>query len=211
MLKLNPSKCQALQVYFGQSSLQGNLRIGTEQLSCVTEAKVLGLYLQNNLKWDLQVDNMLQKANKRLFMLRSLKHFGFDRDELRVVYGSYVRPILEYADVVWHSGITEKQSKNIETIQKRACRTIMGNSYVSYNQALTTCKFDSLSVRREQHCRRFAEGLPSNERTKDLLPPTRFRCHGRSLRNNDNVSQFKFRTNRFHDSPIPYHVDLLNN
>ena len=71
MLKLNPSKCQALQVYFGKNPLQpGDLRIGSEPLSYVNEAKVLGLYLENSLKWNTQVDNMLKKANKRLFMLR---------------------------------------------------------------------------------------------------------------------------------------------
>ena len=126
MLKLNPSKCQALQVYFGKNPLQpGDLRIGSEPLSYVNEAKVLGFYLENSLKWNAKVDNMLKKANKRLFMLRALKRFGFSSDELRVVYGGYVRPILEYADVVWHSSITFKQSRDIESIQGRACRIIL--------------------------------------------------------------------------------------
>ena len=75
---------------------------------------------------------MLKKANKRLFMLRTLKRFGFSSDEFCVVYGGYVRPILEYADVVWHSSITFKQSRDIESIQRRACHIILGNSYESY-------------------------------------------------------------------------------
>ena len=75
---------------------------------------------------------MLKKANQRLFMLRTLKRFGFSSDELRVVYGGYVRPILKYADVVWHSSITFKQSRDTESIQRRACRIILGNSYESY-------------------------------------------------------------------------------
>ena len=211
VLKLNPSKCQALQVYFGKNPLQpGDLRIGSEPLSYVNEAKVLGLYLENSLKWNTQVDNMLKKANKRLFMLRTLKRFGFSSDELRVVYGGYVRPILEYADVVWHSSITFKQSRDIESIQRRACRIILGNSYESYVDALGTCQFDSLFERRENHCHRFAEGLPNNERTKSLLPPSRFECHGRSLRNSANISQIPVRTKRFENSPIPYFIKILN-
>ena len=55
---------------------------------------------------------MLQKANKRLFILRSLKRFDFDQD----VYKSYVRPVIEYADVVWHTGLTYKQAGNLERI-----------------------------------------------------------------------------------------------
>ena len=59
---------------------------------------------------------MLKKANKRLFMLRSLKRFGFDQDELRVVYKSYVRLVIEFADVVWHSRLTYKQAGDLEHI-----------------------------------------------------------------------------------------------
>ena len=79
-------------------------------------------------------------------MLQTLKPFGFSSDELRVVYVGYVRLILEYADVVWHSSITFKQSRDIESIQRRACR-ILGNSYESYVDALGTCQFDSLFER----------------------------------------------------------------
>ena len=41
-----------------------------------------------------------KKANKRLFNFRSLKRFGFDQDELTVVYKSNVRPVIEYVDVM---------------------------------------------------------------------------------------------------------------
>ena len=170
MLKLNPSKWQALEVYFGKNLHQsGDLRIGLEPLSYVNEAKVLGLYLENSLKWNTQVDNMLENTNKRLFMLWTLKRFGFSSDELSVVYGGYVRLILEYADAVWHSSITFKQPRDIECIQRRACRIILGNSYESYVDALGSCQFNSLFERRENHRRRFAEW-----RTKSLLPPSRF-------------------------------------
>ena len=143
-------------------------------------------------------------------MLRTLKRFGFSSDELRVVYGGYVRPVLEYADVVWHSSITCKQAHDIESIQRRACHIILGNLYESYSDALGSCDFDTLFERRENHCRRFAEGLPNNERTKSLLPPSRLECHGRTLRNSANISQLRTRTQRFECSPIPYFIKILN-
>ena len=112
-LNLNPAKCQALQVKFGKDTPRhSDLRIGNEVLPYVEKAKVLGVLIQHDLKWNAQIDDMLSKANKRLFMLRSLKKFGFDQDELTVVYKSYLRPVLEYGDVVWHPSITKKQSKD---------------------------------------------------------------------------------------------------
>ena len=58
-----------------------------------------------------------------LFMLRSVKKFGFDHDELPTVYKSSVRPINEYGDVVWHSSLITNQSNDLKKILKRACKT----------------------------------------------------------------------------------------
>ena len=153
---------------------------------------------------------MLAKANSRLFMLRTLKRFGFSAEELSVMYSGYVRPVLEYADVVWHSGLTAKQCNDIEAIQKRACRTILGRQYLSYDDALNSCDLDTLSGRRESHCQRFAEGLAQNNRTSSLIPPTRGECHGRNLRNNHKILPPRARTERFNNSPVPYFIRLLN-
>ena len=211
-LKLNPSKCQALQINFGKSEpLFSELTIGNEPLSVVNKAKILGLWVQNDLKWDAQINNMLVAANRRLFMLRSLKKFGFDKKELTVVLKSYLRPVLEYSAAVWHSGITVKQRNELERIQRRACKTILGPEYTSYNDALLSCNLESLDTRRTSQCLKFAIGLSDNIRSKHLLPPTRIQSHGRNLRNANSVSQFKIKTSRFRNSPVPYFINLLNN
>ena len=200
-LNLNP----ALQIKFNKGTpLNVDLKIGDEILPYVDKAKVPGLIIQNDLRWDAQIDDMHSKGNKRLFMLRSLKKFGFDREELIVVYKSYLRPILEYGDVVWHSGINNKQSKTLERIQKRACRTILGHNYSSYSGALSTCNLASLEERRVQHCIKFAQGLNDNVRTDHLLPPKRNECHNFNLRNSNAISLPRFRTSRFYNSPVPY-------
>ena len=144
-------------------------------------------------------------------MLRSLKKCGFDREELLTVFKSYVRPVIEYGDVVWHSGLSIKQTYELERIQKRAFKTTVGfNNYKSYSDALNTCGLNSLQERRGDHCLKFAKSLGDNERTNHLLPPTRFAVHGRNLRNSKNISQLASKTNRFQQSPVPYFVNLLN-
>jgi hypothetical protein len=42
----------------------------------------------------------ISKASSRLNIIRKLK-FKVDRKSLEHMYFSYVRPILEYADVIW--------------------------------------------------------------------------------------------------------------
>ena len=69
-LNLNAKKCQALEVKFSNASPQrADLIVGSDKLEYVDEAKILGLWIQNDLKWQTQVDVMIKKANKRLFML----------------------------------------------------------------------------------------------------------------------------------------------
>ena len=129
-----------------------DLKIGTKSLSFVPSAKVLGIWLQEDLKCDPQMDHLCKNANKRLFMLRNLKRFGFNTYELITVYRGYIRPIIEYADVIWHSSLTLKQSQTLESIQRRAGKIMLGFEYVSYVNALEICDLDLLSARRETHC-----------------------------------------------------------
>ena len=84
---------------------------------------------------------MLKKTNRRLYMLRALKRFGFDRKDLEVVYKCYVRPVLEYGDVVWHSGLCTKQTAYLERIQRCVCRTILGQKFKSYRDAVNERNF----------------------------------------------------------------------
>ena len=187
-----------------------NLQISGEALPFVSVAKILGLWVQNDLKWNTHVDNLLAKSSKKLFMLRSLKRFGFSTVELRATYNSYVRPVLEYADVIWHSGINTNQSSSIESVQKRACKIILGTNYQSYESALQALNIDLLSTRRECHCLKFATNIQNNERCNFLFPPSRLASHGKNLRNSHNISKLPAKTRRFQTSPIPYYIELIN-
>ena len=48
----------------------------------------------------------------------------FISDDLYHFYTTVIRPILEYACPVWHSGLTVEHSNRIEVIQKRVFRLI---------------------------------------------------------------------------------------
>ena len=79
-----------------------NLKIGTKSVSFVSSAKVLGIWLQD-FKCDSQIEHLCKNAYKHLFMLHTLKRFVFNISELITVYCGYIRPIIEYTDVIWHS------------------------------------------------------------------------------------------------------------
>ena len=83
---------------------------------------------------------MISKTNRRLYMLRMLKMFGFKNDELITVYKGYIRPLLEYADVVRNSSLTLKQTKAIEQVQWRACRIVLGHNFCHITNRLVIAR-----------------------------------------------------------------------
>ena len=187
-----------------------DLKIGTKSLSVVSSAKVLGIWLQEDLKWDSQIDHLCKNANKRLFMLRTLKRFSFNPSELITVYRGYIRPIIEYADVIWHSSLTLKQSQTLESIQRRACKMILGFEYVSYVNALEIMWSWSSVCSAWDWLFEFCAFSAKIWAHQNANPPSRQEIHGKQLRNSTNITQLRARTNRFAQSPIPYYIGLLN-
>ena len=77
-------------------------------------------------------------------------------NEMFDVYAKEVRSILEYAVPVWHSGITRKQSSEIEAIQKIAFRILLGQAYHGYAHACAVLGAQTLEERRQGICLKFA-------------------------------------------------------
>ena len=75
------------------------------------------------------------------------------------VYKLYIRSILEYCSVVWHSTLTVTQNKDIENIQKLCLKIIFGEDYSGYQHALKLTELDRLNDRRHERCLKF--GLKS--------------------------------------------------
>jgi hypothetical protein len=64
--------------------------------------KHLGVIFSNNGFWHDHVDYIVKKSYTRLNMLRKVR-MTLDRFSLEKIYMSFIRPILEYADVIWDS------------------------------------------------------------------------------------------------------------
>ena len=45
-------------------------------IDLVTSAKILGLNISNDLKWNCHIDSIIKKAKKRLYSLSQLKRSG---------------------------------------------------------------------------------------------------------------------------------------
>jgi hypothetical protein len=106
----------------------------------------LGLWIEDNLKWQTNTDYIIGKAVKRLFLLKMLKKFGADKIDMERFYISAIRPTLEYGAQVWHGGLTRAQSSSIEEVQRRALRIIYSEK--DYEKLLLKAGMHTLEQRR---------------------------------------------------------------
>ena len=115
----------------------------------------------------------------------------------------YVRSILEFNCCVWHFSLTKGQEEELERVQKVACKIILKDQYISYENALETLKLENLSQRRTKLCKRFALNSLRYEKSKDMFPLDKGR--------NRNKYKVNFaRHSRLLNSAIPQMQRLLN-
>ena len=132
-IKINSKKSKEMIICFTHDvnfkKSVPNIIIEGNPVEVVKHAKLLGVILSDDLTWNMHVDSIVKKAAKRVYpyMLYQLKRADISQTDLVTVYASVVRPVLEYACLVWHTNLPKYLSDNIEMIQKRALKSIFPN------------------------------------------------------------------------------------
>ena len=77
MMKINTNKTKTMPFNFTKNYQFGTrLHLNNGQLETVTETKLLGTILTNELKWDKNTDHIVKKSCSRMELLRKLYGFG---------------------------------------------------------------------------------------------------------------------------------------
>ena len=203
--QLNESKCKELRINFGSKNTTSfdSVVVNGMPIELVTSAKILGLNVSSDLKWNRHIDSIIKKAKKRLYSLSQLKRSGLGIRELIQFYSTCIRPITEYACPVFHDGLPAYLSDELEGVQKRAMRIIF--PFRSYNESLVESGLIKLSDRRQELVDKLFREVVLNEDNKlhDLLP-----APNTCTMNLRNSRKFRpvFKTNRFRNSFIPFNA-----
>ena len=113
----------------------------------VFSAKVLGVTISNDMKWNDHVDTITSKAARRLYLLSQLKRPGISPNDLLPFYCSVIRSELEFSFQLFHCSLPKYLSNDIERIQRRAMRIIFPS--LSYCRAMDKAGIPTLSERHE--------------------------------------------------------------
>jgi len=166
------------------------LRLDDKPIERVRSFKLLGLMVTEKLNWNDNTALICSKASKRLHFLKLLKRSAMPTSDLLYYYTAVIRPVLEYGSVVWNTSITNKQSRQIDSIQRRAQMIIGVNECAG--------KLTPLKKRREQQSKKFFNSLLQPDNClHDLIPTSRNRDAIDKIRQTNPLPILFARTERY--------------
>ena len=209
-LCLNLDKCKELQISFSkQSSHFQPLSIGEHRLELITECKLLGVTISDDLKWNKHIDNIVSRASKRIYFLVQLKRAKVEVNNLVKFYKTCIRSLLEYCCAVFHDSLPDYLHLRLERVQIR-CMSIIYPA-TTYENALEIASLSSLKQRREKLVAKlFTSSIKDQDHQLNCLLPNKKRsCY--NFRKKNTFTLPKCRTDRYKNTFIPANIFKLSN
>ena len=113
LMHFHPQKCQTMHITNKRNIIQS------------TTAKYLDIHIHSTLNWNTHINKTAHRANTTsAFLHRNIR--TCPRKTKHLAYTKLVRPILEYASIIWDPH-TASNIHKLETVQRRSARHIMHN------------------------------------------------------------------------------------
>ena len=144
-----------------------------KQIEVVSSAKLLGVVVSDNLRWNAHVESICKKAATRLYFLKQLKRAKVPPKDMLLFYTTCIRPVLEYVCPVFHNSLLQYLSNEMERLQKRALQIHVIQPDLSYAEALVALDITSLYQRRQALSKALFDQIvrDQNRKLHELLPP----------------------------------------
>ena len=211
LMKINSSKSNYMIFSRSKENFTTRLTLNNDKIDRKSVNKILGVWLtEDDGNWQKNVSEICKKAYGRVSMLTKLKYAGVTIEDLIEIYCLFVRSSAEYCSVVFHSSLTQEQTKKIENIQKTSLKIILGDNFVDYPAACEMAGLEKLETRRQTRLLVFAKKCIKHPQNSRFFPENDNFNVNPQIRNRD-----KFQVNFSHGekylkSTIPTCQRLLN-
>ncbi len=147
-MSLNPDKTEILTISTKTRKLQyPDLFLNGNKLKEVSSHKHLGLTLTSDMTWTTHVNAICTTAGQRINILRKMS-YHLSRKSIELLYFSYIRPIIEYAGIIFGNQTLAIDAK-LENIQTQAALICTGSLFnTNRENLLNELGWPSLSDRR---------------------------------------------------------------
>ena len=123
----DPTK-QAIEVCFSHKRdkvIYPPLKFNNNDVQSANSEKHLGLVLDSKLDFNEHVNNKINKCNKSIVIMKKL-FLNLSRNSLLIIYKTFVKPILDYADIIYDKPLTESFKDKLEMVQYNAALAFTG-------------------------------------------------------------------------------------
>ena len=211
LMKINEDKCNYMIFTRAQEDFVTRLTVNNCKLDQIPVTKILGVWISQDLGWEKNTTELCKKAYSRMSMLTKLKYVGVPTEDLIEIFILFIRSVLEYCSVAFHSSLTVEQTTDIERVQKTCLKVILGDNYVSYPAALEMCGLQTLHDRREERCLNFALKCVKHPLNKRIFPLNKNLGKEENVIRNREMFEVNFaRTEHYRKSAVPFCQRKLN-
>ena len=167
-MKINAKKTKIIPFNFTRNfDFIPKLSIDERPLEVEYSTKLLGVVIQSDCKRGANTKYIITKAKKRVWFLRRLKLLGASQNTLLDLFRLFIRSVLEMGVPLWAGALTQKNKKEIESVQHSCIKLIFGSKFITYEQALKKTGLETLAARRDKLCVKFAKKCTSSIKFKN--------------------------------------------
>ena len=121
-MKLNILKTKNIIFNFSSDKkFSTDIRLKKDVIETVTEAKLLGTIITDDLKWNRNTENIVKETNRRMQLLHKAKKFTNNIRDLKQIYMLQIRSKLDQSAVVWHSSLSNKNRNDLRKSSEVCC------------------------------------------------------------------------------------------
>ena len=206
-MSFNPGHSkQAQEVIFSrklQKSTHPTLSLNNNALTQYVTQKHLGMFLDTKLDFQGHLKSIFNKVNKTIGLSRKL-HNSLPRLPLLTIYKSFIRPHLDYGNIIYDQAYNVSFHQKLESIQYNSALAITG----AIRGTSTEKRYNELGLETLEKRRRYRKLCCFYKVYKIHSPKYLFNIilvtvRKYNTRNSNSIPQFKVKHNFFRDSFFP--------
>ena len=116
----NPDKYQALVL--GNTAHDFDIKCEEKPIPVSNEIQLLGVTLDNKLKFDSHIASICRKAGGQVNALNRLKNI-LPCKTMEALYSAFILPHFDYCSQIWHH-CGARNTKKLERVNERALRLV---------------------------------------------------------------------------------------
>ena len=199
-MKSNFSKFQAMILNNHPDSCEISLRVANTDVKLNDCVKLLGVYIDYELKFTNHVDHLCKRTPRQLSAIRRIAKY-LNKDCIMKLFNAFILSNVNYSSIVWHFCPRESTSK-VEKIHKSVLRIVLNDYKSNYDTLLQLSNLQPLLISRFKailyevyKCTREINPSFMNELFSKIIHP--YHTRSGSMLTHSRASSIKYDINNF--------------